>query len=81
MAHHPYRAAIRAYALISPAGACFIDSQGPAIKLRAIQGIDGLLRLGIVFHLDKPEATRPSGFAIGNHLSAGHRTVLLEERQ
>jgi hypothetical protein len=28
VAHHPYRAAIRAYALISPAGACFIEGVG-----------------------------------------------------
>src|SRR5262245_27424087 len=67
------------------AGAAFlarlglVDCQGPALVVEVIQALDGLLRLRVVFHLDEPEAARPAGLAVGDHLDAGHLAELAEQ--
>src|SRR6516164_3958292 len=39
----------------------FVNRQGPAVVVEAVQRFDGLLGLAVVFHFHKAEATRAPG--------------------
>src|SRR6266404_7285752 len=59
-----------AFAAVSSAsavffGAGFIDVQGAAIQVGAVQSRDGLVAFGVVGHLDEPEASGLSSVAVG----------------
>src|SRR5262249_13564271 len=57
------------------------DGQGPAAAIRALGGVDGLRGLTVIVHADEPEAARPAGLPVGNHLGASHLAVLLKQGQ
>src|SRR5262249_11850849 len=62
-------------------GLGLVDGQRPALKLGAVEGVDGLLGLGVIIHFDEPEAARTAGLAVGDDLGAGDFPVLLEKGQ
>ena len=46
-----------------------------------VQGVDGLLRLGVICHFHKAEAPRATGLLIGDHLGTRDAAVFLEQGQ
>jgi hypothetical protein len=57
----------------------FVDREGPACELRAIESLNsGFSRLALG-HLDKPKAFRAARVTVGNHIDLVHGTILLEE--
>jgi hypothetical protein len=61
------------------ARAGFVDSEGAAAVLLAVEGGDGRLSLVIRGHLDEPEALGPPGVAIVDDLRGNHGPVLSEQ--
>ena len=57
----------------------FIDREGPARKLLALEPSNGGFRRGAVGHLDEAKAFGAAGVAIGNHMDRVHGTILLKE--
>src|ERR1700722_15351565 len=70
----------RTAALAGPLRAllCLVDAQWPAVHLKAIQGLDGGLRLRLR-HVDEPETAGLPGFAVIHQLPRIHFTVTLEQ--
>jgi hypothetical protein len=56
-------------------GACFVDGERTSVRIAAVQGSDGGIRLGNVRHLDKSEAARATGARIRNYTGAINGTV------
>src|SRR5262249_7350606 len=61
------------------ARAGFVDGQGAAVVLLAVEGRDRGFRLGVTAHLDEPETLAPPGLPVGDDLGALDRAVLREE--
>src|SRR6516225_11793317 len=59
----------------------FVNRQGPAVVVEAVQRFDGLLGLAVVFHFHKAEATRAPGLLVRDHLGPGHLAVLFKQLQ
>src|SRR5579863_2568909 len=57
---------------------CFVDAQRPAVHLKAVQGLDGALRLRLG-HVDEPEAAGLAGFPVIDQLHRFDFTVTLEQ--
>src|SRR5579864_1075110 len=57
---------------------CLVDTKLTATHLVTIQALDGAGRIGLA-HLDKPEATRTTGFPIGRQRDGLHRPMLREQ--
>src|SRR5215469_1290082 len=57
---------------------CFVDAQWPAVHLKAVQGLDGALRLGLG-HIDESEATRLAGFPVVDEFHRFHFTVTFKQ--
>jgi hypothetical protein len=57
------------------AGLGFIDGQGSAIILRAVQGRNGRLGLLIAAHFDETEAFAAAGIAVADDLGRLHGSV------
>jgi hypothetical protein len=57
----------------------FVDGQRAPVQLRAIQAIDGFLRLTAGAHFNKAEAPRLAGELIGNHICRFDGAVLRKD--
>src|SRR5207244_8113299 len=58
-----------------------VDRQRAALVILAVQGIDGLLGLGVIVHFHKAKAPGAAGLPIGDHLGSSHVAVLLKQGQ
>src|SRR5262249_51792719 len=56
-----------------------VHRQGPALEVEVVQGLNGRFGLGLVGHLDEPEAARPPGLSVQDDLGPGHGPVLAEQ--
>src|SRR6267378_2383288 len=57
---------------------CFVDAQRPAVHLKAVQGLDRGLRLGLG-HVDESETTRFAGFPVVDELHGFHFAVTFKQ--
>src|SRR5438093_7468457 len=57
----------------------FVDREGTAFELFAIEPLDGGFGRRAVGHLDKSKAFGAASVAVGNHIDLVHSTILLEE--
>src|SRR5262249_32041337 len=57
----------------------FVDGEGTASDLRAVEGVNGTLRRGAVRHLDKAKTSRAAGLAVGHNSDALDRAIRLKE--
>src|SRR5262249_4604964 len=57
----------------------FIDRQGPAIDLFAVERLNGRLSFCVAAHLHEAESLRPAGIPVHNHLCRLHGAVRLAE--
>ena len=58
---------------------CFVDRQGAAIEVFAIEPLNRRLRRTAVCHFDEAKTPRTAGLAVSNETHIVHRTILLEE--
>src|SRR5690348_6545819 len=56
-----------------------VDDKRAAVDLRAVERVDGALRLGTRSHLDEAEAARLAGELIGDHARRGDGAVRRED--
>src|SRR5207302_8996935 len=70
----------RATALARALGALlgFVHAQRPAVHLKAVQGLDRALRLGLR-HVDETETTRLTGFPVVDELHRFHLAVTFKQ--
>src|SRR5262249_47697310 len=61
-------------------GTGFVDDQGPAVAILAVQGGDGRLSFLIAAHFHKAKAFGPTGVPVHDYLSGLHRAVGFEHR-
>src|SRR5262245_25104231 len=61
------------------AGPGLVHRQRPALEVEVVERLDRRLGLGLVRHLDEPEAAGPAGLPVQDHLGPGHRPVLAEQ--
>jgi len=57
----------------------FVDREGTAFELFAVEPLDGGFGRYAVGHFDKPEAFGAPGVTVGNHIDLVHSTILLKE--
>ena len=57
----------------------FIDREGPAVELFAVEPLDGGFGRLALGHFDKPEAFGALGITVGNHIDLVHSTIRLKE--
>ena len=55
-----------------------VHLQDLAIEVRTVESGDGLFRLGIGLHFNKPEASGQTSPAISHHFGPSNRSVLLK---
>jgi hypothetical protein len=60
------------------AGLGFVDGQGPAAQVGAVEGVDG--GIAPVRHFDETEAAGAAGLTVHDDLRRGHGAVRLERR-
>ena len=60
-------------------GLCFVDRDGTATKLFALEPLNGGFSRLAVRHLNKAKPTWATGIAVGNDLNSVHNAILLEE--
>src|SRR5207237_89684 len=61
------------------AGLGLIDHELAPVHVKAVEGLDGLQALLVVWHFDKPEAARPSCLAVDHHRRTADLAVLAEQ--
>ena len=57
----------------------FVDREGTAFELFAVEPLNGGFGSLALGHLDKPKAFGASGVPIGNHIDFVHNAIRLEE--
>src|SRR5215510_261952 len=57
----------------------FVDREGTAFELFAVEPLDGHFGCLALGHFDKPEAFGAPGVAVGNDTNLVHSTILLKE--
>jgi hypothetical protein len=57
----------------------FVDREGTAFELFAIEPLDGRFGCLALGHFDKPEAFGAPGVTVGNDIDLVHSTILLKE--
>lgn len=65
-------AAAAAAATTGTAGFCFVDAQGTAHQLSALESFDGALFGGLISHLDESEATLTAGVTLQRKRAVRH---------
>jgi hypothetical protein len=61
------------------ARAGFVDGQGAAAELLAVEGVDGCFGFAVGAHFDESKAFAAAGFAIVHHLRRHDRSMLAEQ--
>jgi hypothetical protein len=61
------------------AGTGFVDGEGPAVVLLAVEGRDRRVGFLVVGHLDEPEALAPAGVPVVDHLGGQDLPVRAEQ--
>lgn len=59
-------------------GTGLVDDHLTAFQLRAIEGVDGSLASGVIFHFDKTETSRAAGLTVGDQADRLDGSILLE---
>src|SRR5215471_9960965 len=61
-------------------GASFVDVEGAAIEVLAVEGVDGVVGFRVVRHFDECESARLTRIAIPDDVDIVHAAVRLERR-
>ena len=59
-------------------GTCFVDIDGTATEIGAVEGLDGRIGLAGVGHLNEGKASRTTGFAVSDDRNVGHFAMSLK---